>query len=132
MTYGEVFAVQSFSNGLVTKTMTGAQIKAVLEQQVFPGPMLQLSNGLTYTWTAAQPAGSRVTNLQLNGVPLGDATTYRVTMNSFLATGGDGFSGFNAGTDPLVGGTDLDALVAYFVGHSPVAPGPQNRITLGP
>lgn len=131
VTYGEVFAVQPFSNGLVTKTMTGAQIKAVLEQQVFPGTMLQLSNGLTYTWTAAQPAGSRVTNLQLNGVPLGDATTYRVTMNSFLATGGDGFSGFNAGTDPLVGGTDLDALVAYFVGHSPVAPGPQNRITLG-
>ena len=53
-------------------------------------------------------------------------------MNSFLATGGDGFGIFNEGTDQLGGEIDLDALVNYFLKGSPVAPGPQDRIALLP
>ena len=49
-------------------------------------------------------------------------------MNSFLATGGDGFSTFNLGTNTIGGEIDLDALVRYFQMSSPVAPGPQNRV----
>jgi len=60
------------------------------------------------------------------------AASYRVTMNNFLAAGGDGFTRFTAGTAPLIGVTDLDGLVAYFKASSPVAPGLQNRITLLP
>ena len=66
----------------------------------------------------------------LNGVPLDPATSYRVTVNNFLATGGDGFSSLTQGTDQLGGAVDLDALEQYFVAAGgPVAPGPQNRIT---
>ena len=50
-------------------------------------------------------------------------------MNNFLATGGDGFSVFTQCTNPLGGEIDLDVLVDYFEANSPVAPGPQNRIT---
>jgi 5'-nucleotidase len=53
-------------------------------------------------------------------------------MNNFIATGGDGFTAFTAGTDTLVGMSDLDALVAYFKAGSPVTPGLQNRINLLP
>ena len=49
-------------------------------------------------------------------------------MNNFLASGGDNFTVFNKCTSPLGGDIDLDALVRYFQAHSPVAPGPQNRI----
>jgi 5'-nucleotidase len=49
-------------------------------------------------------------------------------MNSFLATGGDNFTVFNLGTNQLGGDVDLDAMEAFFVAHSPVPPGPQNRI----
>ena len=38
------------------------------------------------------------------------ATTYRVTMNNFLASGGDGFTVFNQGTNALGGAQDIDAL----------------------
>lgn len=134
VTYGESFTVQPFGNSMVTKTMTGAQIQLVLEQQFDnpePGQMriLQVSEGFTYTWSASAPIGSKVTNVMLNGEPLDMGASYRVTMNSFLADGGDNFFAFTLGTDPLGGAVDTDALEAYFTTHSPVSPGPQNRIT---
>ncbi|MFZ5869322.1 MAG: bifunctional metallophosphatase/5'-nucleotidase [Actinomycetota bacterium] len=135
VTYGEAFTVQPFGNSLVTMTLTGAQLDAVLEQQ-FDNPVagqnriLQVSQGFSYTWTAAAPTGSKVSNLMLNGVPVDPNAGYRVTVNSFLATGGDNFTALTQGTDQLGGEVDVDALVAYFGASSPVAPGPQNRITV--
>ena len=69
---------------------------------------------------------------KLVGVPIDPAANYRVAMNNFLATGGDGFSVFTQCTDPLGGEIDIDALVAYFEAHSPIEPGPMDRITLIP
>ena len=132
VTYAEAFAVQPFSNILTTLTYTGAQLKGILEQQATSGNTLQISSSLTYTWTASAPVESKVSDLKINGVLVDMAATYRVTMNNFLAAGGDGFTRFVAGTDPLIGVTDLDGLVAYFGANSPVAPGPQDRITLLP
>jgi 5'-nucleotidase len=132
VTYGEVFAVQPFSNTLVTMSLTGAQLKAVLEQQVLNSKMLQISASLTYTWTASAPAEGKVSNLMINGVAVDPTASYRVTVNNFLAAGGDGFTRLTAGTDLFTGGVDLDAFVNYITAHSPVAPGPMNRITVVP
>ena len=137
VTYAEAFKVQPFSNSLVTLTLTGAQLKAVLEQQAiagsdYTGRMLQISASLTYTWTKSAPLGSKVSNLMINGVAVDPAASYRVTVNNFLAGGGDGFTALLAGTDLLTGMIDLDAFVAYLSDNSPVPPGPKNRITILP
>ena len=137
VTYGEAFTVQPFNNLVTTQTFTGAQIKTVLEQQRFPGAsatplVLQVSAGFTYTYSPSAAAGSRVSNMVLNGTPIADATTYRVTTNDFLANGGDSFPGFTVGTNRVYApGFDVDALAAY-LNPGPVAPGPQNRITRVP
>ncbi len=137
VTFAEAFTVQPFGNSLVTMTLTGAQVERVLEQQVFPsdtpngtGTMLQVSSGLHYTWDPARPAGDRIdpASIALNGLPVVPAQTYRVTVNNFLADGGDGFTVLREGTDRLGGAIDLDALEAYFTAHSPVPPGPRDRI----
>jgi 5'-nucleotidase len=137
ITYGEAFAVQPFSNSLVTLTLTGAQLKAVLEQQATAGSdksgrMLQISHSLTYSWSVSAPVGSKVSDLKINGVAVDPAASYRVTVNNFLAGGGDGFTALRDGTDLLTGMIDLDAFVVYLTANSPVAPGPQNRITFLP
>jgi 5'-nucleotidase len=139
VTYGQIFAVQPFGNSLVVKTMTGAQIKAVLEQQFNSGAntaaapkVLLPSKGLTYSYSLSAPAGSRISGLSLNGTAMVDATTYRVTMNSFLATGGDNFTVFNQGTDSLGGDQDVDALEAYIKAGSPLAPPATDRLTVLP
>jgi 5'-nucleotidase len=136
VTYGEAFSVQPFGNSLVTMTLTGAQIDTLLEQQ-FDNPtvgssrILQVSDGFTYEWSLSAPTGDKVdpASIMINGVGLDPAAGYRVTVNSFLAAGGDNFTVLTQGTNPLGGEVDLDALVVYFGANSPVSPGPQNRIT---
>jgi 5'-nucleotidase len=139
VTYGEAFSVQPFGNSLVTMSLTGAQIDALLEQQ-FDNPtvgrnrILQVSEGFTYAWSASAPTGDKVDSgtIKIGGVVVDPGATYRITVNSFLADGGDNFLVLTEGTDRLGGEVDLDALVTYFGANSPVPPGPQNRITLIP
>lgn len=135
-TFGEGFAVQPFGNSLVTMSLTGAQIHTLLESQ-FDNPqpgssrILQVSAGFSYTWDAAQPTGSKVDpgSITINGKVVDPAASYRVTVNSFMAEGGDGYTVLVDGTDRLGGALDLDALIAYFSTTEAVFPGPQNRIT---
>src|SRR5512132_3702498 len=137
VTYGEAFTVQPFGNSLVTKTMSGAMIRSLLEQQ-FPGcggqttkRILQISSTFSYEQDpiAATCAG-RIGDMWVNGTPVAPGDSFRVTMNNFLATGGDGFTVFNQGTNALGGAQDIDALVAYFGANQPagIAVPPLNRI----
>ncbi len=138
VTYGEAFTIQPFGNSLVTKTMTGAQIHLLLEQQ-FVGcggqttqRILQISAGFTYVRNASAAAcPAKVSGLMLNGIAIDPAATYRVTMNNFLAGGGDGFTVFNQGTNAVGGAQDIDALRGYFTSFLPdaVPNPPVNRIT---
>ncbi len=139
VTYGQLYTTQPFANTLVVKTLTGGQLDALLEQQ-FDNPsagafrFLQVSRGFSYTYDLARPVGDRVdaATIRIGGTVVGPATSYRVTMNSFLASGGDGFSVFSQGTDQVGGAVDIDALEAYFGANSPVAPASQDRITKVP
>jgi 5'-nucleotidase len=133
ITYADLFAAQPFNNQLVTLALTGAQIKQLLERQWLGQTtprILHVSRNFTYTWDAARPAGDRVAadSIMLNGRPLDPARSYRVTVNGFLAEGGDGFVIFREATERRIGATDLAALVAYFEANSPVSPGPLDRI----
>ncbi|HEX6220615.1 MAG TPA: bifunctional metallophosphatase/5'-nucleotidase [Acidimicrobiia bacterium] len=137
VTYGEAFSVQPFGNSLVTMALTGKQIDTLLEQQWVgqTSPrILQVSEGFTYSWSASAADGSRVdiADIMIGGIPVDPNGTYRVTVNSFLADGGDNFFVLVQGTDRLGGEVDLDALVTYFEENSPVEPGPQDRITVMP
>jgi 5'-nucleotidase len=132
VTYGEAFTVQPFSNIMQTITLTGANLKNVLEQQWSPSGTvrpLQISSSLHYTWSASAPIGSKVSNITVNGVLVDPAGSYRVSVNNFLAAGGDGFTEFTKGTNLAGGPIDLDALVSYFGAHPHLAPPPADRVT---
>lgn len=137
VTYGEAFTVQPFGNLLVSMTLTGAQIDTLLEQQWSASPSrapflhLGISEGVAFSWSASAPVGQKVdpASITLNGTPIDPAASYRVTVNSFLADGGDGFTVLTEGTDRVGGGGDLDAFIAYLTANAPVAPTPANRAT---
>ena len=92
-----------------------------------------MSNSLRYTYNGAAGVVDRVdpASIKIDGATVDPAAAYRITMNSFLSDGGDGFTVFRACTSQLGGEVDVDALVRYFDENSPpgVSPGPQNRIT---
>jgi 5'-nucleotidase len=133
VTYADVFASQPFRNQLVTLTLTGAQIKLMLEQQWLDPKrprILQVSKGFNYAWEGAKPYGDRVMaeRMALNGQPIDPATRYRVTVNNYLAAGGDGFTVLTEAAAPQVGIYDVDALYAYLQANSPLSPAQPDRI----
>src|SRR4051794_30263689 len=138
ITYSNAFTVQPFSNVMQVKTMTGASIYRLLEQQ-WSGAnagtnqkILQVSNGFTYSYNSSIPLpGLRVVpgSVKLNGTPIDPLASYQVTMNNFLGDGGDNFAAFKEGTNTIGGMVDLDAFVTYLQKHDPVPAPPMNRIT---
>ena len=133
VSYADVFASQPFRNQLVTLTLTGAQLKNMLEQQWLDPArprILQVSKGLSYAWDSARPFGERVIveRMSLNGQRIDPAAAYRVTVNNFLSVGGDGFTVLKEGTAPRFGIYDVDALYAYFQANSPISPAITDRI----
>lgn len=134
VTYGEAFTVQPFGNIMQTITLTGAQLKTVLEQQ-WQGAttrILQPSSTLRYSWSASAPAGSRISGLTVKGTPVDPNANYRVTVNNFLAAGGDGFTELTKGTNLVGGPVDLDAFTAYLTAHPNLAPPATDRISRVP
>jgi 5'-nucleotidase len=133
VSYGDLFASQPFRNQLVTMTLTGAQLKDVLEQQWHDPKLpriLQVSNGFSYSWDNAMPYGERIiaSSMSLNGTRIDPAANYRVTVNNYLSVGGDNFTAFKDGTAEQVGGYDVDALYDYFKANSPITAAAGNRI----
>ncbi|NNU92758.1 bifunctional metallophosphatase/5'-nucleotidase [Geobacillus sp. NFOSA3] len=114
VTWGELYNVQPFSNQLVKMTLTGEQIRKLLNQQWQSNQtrMLQIS-GLTYTWDASKPTDKVVDIYLPNGAKLDPNAEYTVTANSFLADGGDNFTVFTEGKNREVGPVDLEALIHY-------------------
>jgi 5'-nucleotidase len=124
LTYRSVAAVQPYANTLITLTLTGAQIRGVLEEQWQPPeasrPFLKLgtSQGLTYISDPAASPGKHISHLSLNGKPIADHDTHKVVVNAFLATGGDNFMTFASGTEHADSGrVDLQAMVDYVSAH---------------
>jgi 5'-nucleotidase len=147
VTFGEMFSVQPFGNGLLTMSLTGAQIEQVLEQQ-FCGTnspanggfsrVLLPSAGFSYEWSAsaigAADCGSADAidpdSITLGGTTIDPGATYRVTVNTFLADGGDGFTVLRDGTDRFGGPVDTDAFEAYLRAAEPagISPPATDRI----
>ncbi|MDH6282571.1 5'-nucleotidase [Prescottella agglutinans] len=137
ITYGNAYQVQPFLNSLEVRTLTGAQLKDVLEQQFQPredGSTAELilapSASLTYRTDRRAPIGSRIADIHVDGRPVAPDDDYRVAVNKFLADGGDGFTVLREGTEPASAGNDLDALTSYLQARSPVTPPAADRISI--
>ena len=123
--------MQPFGNSLVVMTLTGAELRQLLEDQQRPGRgsphFLIPSSSMTYRWNASAPHGQRVQDLRVAGQPVDPAREVRITVNSFLAEGGDGVSMLRQGRQRIGGMLDLDALVAHLLATNP-APDTAPRI----
>jgi len=127
VTYGQIFALQPFGNSLVVLEMTGADLERLLEEQfaeASPATIRQSllipSAGFAFAYDRSRPVGERIVSMALDGRPIDPARAYRVTVNNFLASGGDGFSVLAASPPVADGGQDLDALEAYIAGGARV------------
>ena len=128
VTYGQAFSMMPFTNHVVVKTLTGAQLKKVLEQQFTattyaPGStpsLLVPSAGFAFDYDLSRPVGSRIVAIRFRGRPISPSARYRVASNNYLANGGDGFAAMTEGTDAIDAGLDIDALSDWLARGQPV------------
>ncbi len=134
LTFGDLYAAQPFGNTLVTQSLTGAELKALLEQCFDAnGPEQPLipSAGFSYSYNKSKPVGQRVVALRLNGQPVDPNGLYRVTTNSFLAQGGDAFTVLTGQRTAQIGIEDLAALELWLQGSEPrVVPGEERIVEI--
>lgn len=127
VTYADAVAAVA-DEPLVNRRLTGAQLKAVLEQQwqraaddTVPTPAfrrLGASTGFTWTEDVTRPEGDRVTGMWLDGDAILPGGTYSVTASRSLADGGDNFRAFDTGVERLPDATARSALGAYLADAS--------------
>ncbi|MBN6056835.1 bifunctional metallophosphatase/5'-nucleotidase, partial [Nonomuraea sp. RK-328] len=134
VTHGETTRVQQFRNTLVTMTLTGTQVERLLEQQWCEqrtARVLGISKGLTYTYDNAKPACDRIdpATIKLDGTVVDPAGRYRLTANSFIAAGGDGFSVLTEGTERVEKVRDIEAFESYIRAKSPLQVPALGRVT---
>ena len=132
VSFTDVFSVYPFNNTLITMTLTGSQILALLEQQWYEEStrVLPVSKGFSYAWNPSRPVGSRIEpdSVTLNGERLKPDAPYRVTVNSFMAEGGDGMKILVRGTERTAGMSSRDAIVRYLNERSPLSPARERRV----
>lgn len=135
VSYADLFKVLPFGNMLMAATMTGDDIRRLLEQQ-FDNPrpgmvrMLAVSSGFTYRYRPDAPRGQHVVpdSIRINGRQVAPSDRVRLVTPDFVLNGGDSFTAFNAATDPVSLMPDIDALAEYVRRHSPLAPGARDRV----
>ena len=133
ITWGDLFGVQPFGNIVTKLEITGADLRAALEQQFNDkgeAKVLQIS-GMTVHMDLTKPIGQRIVSVTMaDGSPLDPAKTYSVAANSFIADGGDGFTALKKAKKKTEVGDDLSALVQYMAHGGKVATTPPGRIVL--
>ena len=130
-TYGSLFEIQPFGNTLYSLTMTGSQLRGLLEAMLAKKSVDDHVSGLTIKYDPSRPKGSRMVSVTMaDGIPLSDTKTYNVIVNDFLATGGEGYNaGGRASVSKPLNIVDLDALIDYLKTlPSPIAAPTEARI----
>ncbi|TJY40990.1 bifunctional 2',3'-cyclic-nucleotide 2'-phosphodiesterase/3'-nucleotidase [Cohnella pontilimi] len=135
VTWGDLFSIQPFGNVLTKMTLTGAQMKELLEQQwpASGGSKIGQVSGFTYSYDDSKTVGQRVIEIKkADGTKLVDTDTYTIVVNDFMANGGDGYTVLKIGTNRIGGPVDLDATIDYVkakFGSNAITAKTEGRIT---
>ena len=133
--YGQIFQMQPFGNSILVVELTGAQLKALLEQQfgrdsyaadARPALLIPSAN-FSFAYDLSRPKSQRIARMRLDGAEINPSATYRVAVNNFLASGGDGYSILTQRRVTGEAGNDLDALESWLAKGQRVPPTGRTR-----
>ncbi|NKJ03325.1 5'-nucleotidase C-terminal domain-containing protein [Rhizobium sp. SG741] len=136
---GDVLTVLPFQNTVATFQLTGANVKAALENGLSQiddgaGRFPQVA-GLKYSFDKSKPPGSRLVSVEVQEgtefKPLDPEKTYGVVSNNYMRAGGDGYTVFAKDSKNAYDfGPNLESVVAdYLAAHNPYRPYTDGRIT---
>ena len=120
VTKGDMYAILPFDNVLMTLTLTGAQLEALLQQGAREVSSCLQVSGVTFTIGA----DGKVTDIKVGGNALEPSKRYTVATVDFVAEGNDGYSVMRQGADRKYGDLQRDVFEQYVRKVSPL-----NKVT---
>ena len=124
----EVAAVLPFGNRLVRLTISGAELRELMELALAEHPTARnrfpLLSGITVRFDSEAPPGARIAAIEHGGQAVQPDQVLTLATPLFLAEGGDGY-GLLAGLErQAVGPLDREALAAWLAEVEPWPPSP--------
>jgi 2',3'-cyclic-nucleotide 2'-phosphodiesterase (5'-nucleotidase family) len=136
LTRKDILSELPFGNVTTLVEVSGADLVAALENGVSQvedgGGRFPQVSGISFTFDATKPAGSRVSDVKVAGQPIDPAATYKVATNDFMLNGGDGYTALGKGTtliDKASGTLMANAVMAYIEAKGEISPATEGRIT---
>ncbi|MFN0157960.1 MAG: bifunctional metallophosphatase/5'-nucleotidase [Bacteroidota bacterium] len=125
----DIWEMNPFGNTLGTFTVTGVQLKSMVEWQAAgKGELMQIS-GLTYEFDSSKPFGEMIASVKVDGVEIDPVRTYSIVTNNYVAGHLDKLFGLEQSvviTDLNI--LDRDVLMEFLATHPTVATGTEGRI----
>jgi 2',3'-cyclic-nucleotide 2'-phosphodiesterase (5'-nucleotidase family) len=136
LTRKDVLTELPFGNSVVLIELSGADLLAALENGVSAiedgaGRFPQVS-GLRYVYDAAKAPGERIAEATVQGAPLALDRSYKVAVNDYIYSGGDGYDALAKGRaiiDPSGAVLLASVVMNYIQAKGDVAPEVEGRIT---
>ncbi len=119
LTYRDVLKVQPFGNTVATVDFTGRELMEYLNASA----KMSVGSGAFGQFAGVDLviAGGAVSSARIKGAPVDMTKTYRLTVNNFQATGGDGYPRIAAHPSYVnTGYVDADVLRAFISANSPL------------
>ena len=137
LTRRDILAELPFGNRLITLDVSGAALKAAIENGLsrLPNPSGRFPqvSGLAIEADASRPPGSRVTSVKVGDAPLDPGKTYSLATNDFMARGGDDYVMFRD-IEPVLPVSDSPTIayevIDYIVSVGTVRTGVEGRIVV--
>ena len=134
ITKRDVLTILPFENTLVKARVTGAHLKRLLENGVSAagqenGRFPQVS-GITFTYDASKPVGSRVIGIEVGGKPVEADKTYTIAVSAYVLGGGDGydFKGAEVLVNEQAGPVEPDVVMEAIRKKGMISPQVEGRI----
>jgi 5'-nucleotidase len=125
VSYGALYEMQPFQNAIYRVEVTGAQLRAALENAVATGRPTAHLAGMTAAYDSAAPQGSRIRSVRLDGGrELADADRVTLGLTEFMAEGGERYTSLAAGRRTATGLVDLNVLIDYMLSLPQPVQGP--------
>lgn len=135
-TFRDLLTALPFRNRIVTVTLTGRRLAALLESGLdaasIGSPRFLHVSGVTIRYSPTGRPGARICSIRFGDIPLNHGARYRIATNEFLARGGDGYDVLQRNSTEAEDRGDLiDMLRQRLVADGRLAPVEDGRLQAG-
>ncbi len=111
VTMEHVYTMMPYANDIVTVTLSGKEVMAVLARAVKASREEEDGGFMHVSGMSVRVKGKQIVSVKVGGAPLEEGAAYRVAVTDFIASGGDGYAMLKGKAIVRTGETLREAII---------------------